>query len=205
MVWEQDPHKPQLHGDAAMPGKVILVGGGARSGKSRFALAYAEALGGRCVFVATARAYDDEMAARIAHHRDERHAGWVTIEEPLALPETLARVDADVVLVDCLTLWLSNLLLQGDAIADVEAAVERLVQAASAHQGHVVLVTNEVGMGIVPEHALGRLFRDVAGRAHQRLAAVADEVYMAMMGLIVRLRPGPLVAFPPDGQPGGAP
>lgn len=184
-----------------MPGRIILVGGGARSGKSRFALTYAEQIGVRRVFVATAQALDDEMAARIARHRGERQANWVTIEEPLALPEALACVEADVVLIDCLTLWLANLLLRGDAATDVEAAVERLAKAASTRRGHVVIVTNEVGMGIVPEHALGRLFRDVAGRAHQRLAASADEVYMAMLGLVVRLRPGPLVAFPPDGVP----
>ena len=184
-----------------MPAKVILIGGGARSGKSRFALTYAERMGGRCTFVATAQASDDEMAARIARHQAERHADWVTVEEPLALPETLARIDADVVLVDCLTLWLANLLMRGDASADVESSVERLVQTAAAHRGHVIMVTNEVGMGLVPEHALGRLFRDIAGRAHQRIAAAADEVYMAAMGLVIRLRPGPLVAFPPDGQP----
>jgi adenosylcobinamide kinase/adenosylcobinamide-phosphate guanylyltransferase len=201
MVREHDAHKPKLQGVAAMPGRIILVGGGARSGKSRFALTYAEQIGVRRVFVATAQALDDEMAQRIARHRGERQANWVTIEEPLALPETLARVEADVVLVDCLTLWLANLLLHGDTVADVEAAVGRLAEAASARRGHVVIVTNEVGMGIVPEHALGRLFRDVAGRAHQRLAASADEVYMAMLGLVVRLRPGPLVAFPPDGVP----
>jgi adenosylcobinamide kinase/adenosylcobinamide-phosphate guanylyltransferase len=201
MVREPVPHKPKLQGVAAMPGRVILVGGGARSGKSRFALAYAEQIGVRRVFVATARASDDEMAERIARHQSERHAGWVTVEEPFALPEKLARVNADVVLVDCLTMWLANLLLRGEAVAAVEVAVERLVEAAGAHPGHVVIVTNEVGMGIVPEHALGRLFRDVAGRAHQRLAASADEVYMAMLGLVLRLRPGPLVAFPPDEVP----
>jgi len=184
-----------------MAGKMILIGGGARSGKSRFALDYADRLGGRRVFVATARASDDEMAERIARHRAERKTGWVTIEEPLALPETLVRLEADVVLVDCLTLWLSNLLMRGGPVTSVEAAMERLVTAARARSGHTLIVTNEVGMGIVPEHALGRIFRDVAGRAHQRLAASADEVYMAMVGLVVRLRPSPLVAFPPDGQP----
>jgi len=182
-----------------MPGRVILIGGGARSGKSRFALTYAEQIGVRRVFVATAQASDDEMAARIARHRGERQANWVTVEEPLALPETLARVEADVVLVDCLTLWLANLLLRGDTAAAVEVAVERLAEAATARSGHVMIVTNEVGMGIVPEHALARLFRDIAGRAHQRLAARADEVYMAMLGLVVRLRPGPVVAFSADG------
>ena len=199
MVREPDPHKPKLQGVPAMPGRIILVGGGARSGKSRFALTYAEQIGVRRVFLATARPSDNEMAERIARHRSERHAGWMTVEEPLALPETLARVEADVVLVDCLTLWLANLLLRGDATADVEVAVERLVEVASARRSHVMIVTNEVGMGIVPEHALGRLFRDVAGRAHQRLAATADEVYMAMLGLVVRLRPGPLVTLSPGG------
>jgi adenosylcobinamide kinase / adenosylcobinamide-phosphate guanylyltransferase len=203
MVREHESHK--LQEGASMSGTLILVGGGARSGKSRFALALAERLAGgtaqgRCVFLATARPSDHEMAERIARHQQERHAGWETVEEPIDLPGALARADADVVLVDCLTLWLSNLLLRGDATAAIEAAVEDLGRAARARAGHVVLVTNEVGMGIVPEHALGRVFRDLAGRTHQRLGSLADEVYMAMMGLVVRLRPGPLVALPPEGE-----
>lgn len=184
-----------------MPGRVILIGGGARSGKSRFALALAErGAGQRRVFVATARASDDEMAERIARHRQERDATWTTVEEPFDLPGVLQRTLADTILVDCLTLWLTNLLLRGDPVPEIEAAVDSLTQAAQRHTGRIILVTNEVGMGIVPEHPLGRVFRDVAGRAHQRLATAADEVYMAMMGLVVRLRPSPLAAFTADGE-----
>lgn len=176
---------------------MILVGGGVRSGKSGFALRRALALGTRRAFIATAQPFDDEMRDRISRHQAERADDFVTIEEPLAVPERLAALDGvDVVLVDCLTLWLSNLLLRGDDERAVAAAVARLAEAVVARRFHVVLVTNEVGMGIVPESALGRLFRDVAGRAHQELAACADEVYFAALGLVLQLKPSALLAAP---------
>lgn len=185
-------------GVSAQPDRrLFLIGGGVRSGKSAFALGRALALGERRVFVATAQPFDDEMRERIGRHRDERADAFVTIEEPLAVPERLAELsDVDVVLVDCLTLWLSNLLLRGDDERAVAAAVARLAAVLAARRFHVVLVTNEVGMGIVPESALGRLFRDVAGRAHQHLAALADEVYFAALGLVLQLKPSALVAAP---------
>jgi adenosylcobinamide kinase/adenosylcobinamide-phosphate guanylyltransferase len=179
-------------------GRVVLVGGGARSGKSAFAQAYAERLGARRVFVATGQAFDDEMKARIARHRAERGPAFETIEEPVALTAALDRArGADVVLVDCLTLWLSNLLLRGDDEPAVKAEIDALAAALSPRGSgpHVVLVTNEVGLGLVPETPLGRLFRDVAGWAHQRLAALADEVYLAAMGMVLRLVPAPVVAY----------
>jgi adenosylcobinamide kinase/adenosylcobinamide-phosphate guanylyltransferase len=173
--------------------RFVFIGGGARSGKSRYALARAQALGRRRLFVATAEPFDDEMRERIARHREQRGLAFDTIEEPSALPEVIATDRAhDVIVVDCLTLWLSNLLYRG---ADVELATRRidaLCDAIRARRAHVVLVSNEVGMGLVPETPLGRLFRDLAGGAHQRLAAAADEVHLAAMGLVVRLRPGPV-------------
>ncbi len=176
--------------------RLVLVGGGVRSGKSAFALAYARRLAGHPVFLATARAGDDEMVARIGRHRAERGAAFETREEPIALVEALQAIAADrLVLVDCLTLWLSNLLL-GDVPDDaILARVDELARTARARPGTTVVVTNEVGMGVVPESALGRRFRDLAGMAHQRLAQAADETYAAILGVVVRLYPAPLQTF----------
>jgi adenosylcobinamide kinase/adenosylcobinamide-phosphate guanylyltransferase len=176
---------------------VILVGGGARSGKSAFALARASELGERRAFIATAQAFDDEMRARIADHVRERGALFETHEVPHALPEALAELDADVVVVDCLTLWLSNLLLQERTGDQIAAEVERLAAVVERRRAHIVLVTNEVGMGIVPDNALARTFRDVAGRAHQRLAAIADEIHFATLGVLLRLHPEPVTVTRP--------
>jgi adenosylcobinamide kinase/adenosylcobinamide-phosphate guanylyltransferase len=180
--------------------RIVLVGGGARSGKSTFALARARELGDRRLFVATARRYDAELSARIDRHLAERGRDFDTVEEPLALPEAFARgAGYDVAVVDCLTLWMSNLLIDGIAPEAIEARVEDLARALARAPCHVVLVTNEVGMGLHPETALGRTFRDLAGRAHQRLAAVADEVHLAVMGLLVRLKPTPVDVRAPGG------
>jgi adenosylcobinamide kinase / adenosylcobinamide-phosphate guanylyltransferase len=174
-------------------GEVILVGGGVRSGKSAFALALARALGPRRALLATAEARDGEMAERIASHRAERGAEFATVEAPLELPGAVAALrEVDVVVVDCLTLWLSNLLLRGDAPAAIARQVDALAAALAAAPGHAVLVTSEVGMGVVPESALGRTFRDVAGRAHQALTARADRLYLAVLGTVLRIRPGPV-------------
>jgi adenosylcobinamide kinase/adenosylcobinamide-phosphate guanylyltransferase len=171
----------------------ILIGGGARSGKSSFALARARELGVRRVFVATAQALDPEMEARIAAHRTDRGRDFRTVEEPLALPRALARLDeADVVVVDCLTLWISNLLVTGVAQEAILALVDDLVATVARAPFHTVLVTNEVGMGVVPDNELARAFRDVTGVAHQRLARAADEVHVAILGLVLRLRPEPV-------------
>jgi adenosylcobinamide kinase / adenosylcobinamide-phosphate guanylyltransferase len=177
--------------------RVVLIGGGARSGKSRFALTRAAELGPRLAFVATARAYDDDMAARIARHRVDRPAAFVTYEEPVALAERLLALrDVDAVVVDCLTLWLSNLLLDRLPAEEVERRVTALAEVLPRVVPSVVLVTNEVGMGLHPETELGRLFRDLAGRAHQTLAAVSDEVHLAVLGTVLRLKPGPIEARP---------
>jgi adenosylcobinamide kinase/adenosylcobinamide-phosphate guanylyltransferase len=180
---------------------MVLVGGGARSGKSAFALARARELGTRRLFVATARRYDAEMEDRIARHRAERTGEFDTVEEPLALPEVLAGAAAyDVAVVDCVTLWLSNQLIDGSPADAIERRVEELAASIERAPCHVVLVTNEVGMGVHPESALGRTFRDLAGRAHQRLARAATEIHLAVLGVVVRLSPEPVAVRRPGGR-----
>jgi adenosylcobinamide kinase/adenosylcobinamide-phosphate guanylyltransferase len=174
-------------------GGLALVGGGARSGKSAFALARAQRLGPRRIFVATAEPLDDEMTARIARHRQERGGAFTTIEEPRHLPGRLAQLeDVDVVVVDCLTLWLSNLLVAGVTAGLIHDEVEALAAALAKRRFWALLVTNEVGMGIVPETPLGRAFRDLAGWTHQRLARLADEIFLATLGVVLRLHPPPV-------------
>lgn len=177
---------------------LVLIGGGARSGKSAYAVRRALSLGPRRTFVATAEAFDDEMRARIAAHAEERGDNFRTVEAPRDLETTLeplcARGDgADVVVIDCLTLWLSNLLLAGVSAPDIECRVERLAAMLGDAPFPVLLVTNEVGFGLVPETPLGRLFRDVAGHAHQRLARSAGEVYLTALGCVLRIKPTPVV------------
>lgn len=173
--------------------ELVLVGGGARSGKSTFALALARRLGQRRVLVATAEARDEEMARRIAQHQRQRGENFRTVEEPHDLAGALRRIqDADVVVVDCLTLWLANRLLRGDAEAETLERVEEVLGALRGLPGHAIVVTNEVGLGVVPETALGRAFRDLCGRAHQMLARQSDRVYLAALGCMLRLKPGPV-------------
>jgi len=169
-----------------MTGRVIVIGGGVRSGKSAFALARGRALGERRCFVATAQAFDAEMAARIADHVRTRGSDFATVEEPVALVDRLAALrDVDVVVVDCLTLWLSNLMLAERAL-DEESVTLQLALRGSA--GPIVLVANEVGLGIVPETPLGRRFRDAAGRLNQEIAALADRVIFVAAGLPLVLK-----------------
>ncbi|MBY9061630.1 bifunctional adenosylcobinamide kinase/adenosylcobinamide-phosphate guanylyltransferase [Sphingomonas yunnanensis] len=167
--------------------RVTLVLGGARSGKSRHAQARAEARGGALVFVATAQALDDEMRARVAQHRADRDSRWRTVEAPLALAETIVAEGraGSVLLVDCLTLWASNLLL-GEA--DAALALDALDAALRDTAARVVLVANEVGLGIVPDNALARRFRDLAGTINQRVAARADRVVFVAAGLPLVLK-----------------
>lgn len=172
--------------------RLVLVGGGVRCGKSRFALDLALAWPGPRTFLATAEAADEEMRERAERHRLERGNAFETVEEPLDLHGALARLDAQVVVVDCITLWLSNLLLREARPADVLAAVDAVCALLVRRAHPCVLVSNEVGMGIVPETPLGRAFRDLAGAAHQRLARAADEVYFGALGLMLRLKPGPV-------------
>lgn len=178
--------------------RIILVGGGVRSGKSAYAVARARALGPRRAFIATARAYDAEMAERIRRHQAERAGDFTTVEEPRDVAGALARLGGfDVAVIDCLTLWIANQLVDGVAPAEIEAEAARLAAALRAAPCHVVVVTNEVGMGIHPETELGRTFRDLAGRTHQTLARAADEVHLAVLGTVLRLRPGPVEAHFP--------
>ncbi|SNS57429.1 adenosylcobinamide kinase /adenosylcobinamide-phosphate guanylyltransferase [Sphingomonas laterariae] len=164
-----------------------LILGGARSGKSRFAQSLAEAEAGPLIYVATAQAFDDEMAERIAHHQADRGPRWTTREVPQELPQALREAGTDAtLLVDCLTLWLSNRMLADDDMAE---AVDGLVAAIRACPARLILVSNEVGSGIVPETPLGRAFRDHAGRANQAVAAVADRVALIVAGLPLWLKP----------------
>lgn len=164
----------------------ILITGGARSGKSLLAETRALSLPGRPVYIATATAGDAEMVARIAAHRARRDARWTDVEAPLDLVGALARTDGQGArLVDCLTLWLSNLMFSD---RDWRAEAEALARALPAQASPVILVTNEVGLGIVPDNALARAFRDAAGTLNQTIAAVADEVILAVAGLPMKVK-----------------
>jgi adenosylcobinamide kinase/adenosylcobinamide-phosphate guanylyltransferase len=163
---------------------IILIGGGARSGKSRYALEKARALPGTRAFLATAQPFDEEMTARIHLHQSERGPEFATIEEPLDLASAIARPYA-VILVDCLTLWLSNLMF---ADKNIDAETHALLAAAQAFDKTIIFVTNEVGAGIVPENALARDFRDRAGTLSQRVASIAHEVYYMVFGQPIRVK-----------------
>lgn len=173
---------------ASLPPLTFILGG-ARSGKSGRAQRLAEASGGRPVLIATAQAFDDEMRDRIARHRAERGAAWTTIEAPIDLPGAIAQLAdgvGSVIVVDCLTLWITNLIL---AERDIEAASAALLAACGATPHPVILVSNETGFGIVPLDPLSRRFRDEAGRLHQRVAAAADEVTLMVAGLPMTVKP----------------
>jgi len=170
-----------------MPHDLTLILGGARSGKSGFAETQITARPAPWVYVATAQAFDGEMHARIALHRNRRAEGWVTHEEPLTLASLLPCLPENApVLVDCLTLWLTNHLLAGH---DLAAEIAALEIGLDQRRGPVWLVANEVGLGIVPENALARRFRDEAGLLNQRMAKLADHVTFVAAGLPLRLKP----------------
>jgi len=172
--------------------RIVLVGGGVRSGKSSFALELAHRLGKRRAFIATATALDDEMKLRIERHQRERRDEFTTIEAPLDLALALdALVDHDVVVVDCLTLWLSNLLLDQQSVEAILARADEVVRALLKRRFHAVLVTNEVGMSIHPPTPIGRTFVEVAGWTHQRVARAADEIYLAVLGTTLKIKPPP--------------
>lgn len=176
------------HGMAIQhPGKITFVLGGARSGKSRFAEGLAEEAGLQKHYIATGEAWDDEMRQRIAQHREQRGEGWVTHEVPLELSSALASIAAPdrVVLVDCLTLWITNLMMAERALED---EMRLMVASLAALPGPVIFVSNEVGLGIVPENGMARAFRDHAGRLHQQLAAVADTVFFIAAGLPLKMK-----------------
>ena len=169
-----------------MMGRTLVIGG-ARSGKSAYAKALAESVAEHRVFIATAEPIDLEMEERIARHRAVRDRSWSTVEEPVELFDAIAaHASSDrSVLVDCLTLWLSNLLHRG---RDVESAARGLISGLASLQGHVILVSNEVGLGLVPDNPAGRAFRDAQGRLNQDVAAVCDRVYLVTAGLPLLLK-----------------
>lgn len=180
----------------------VLVTGGARSGKSSFAERLCMHRASSGVYVATAQAYDEEMRERIRKHRDRRDDAmyaWETVEEPLLLPELLGSLNhrtegAPAVIVDCLTLWLTNVLMEtapeGQEMEEerLSLRINSLVAAVQNYPGHVILVTNEVGSGVVPEYPLGRIFRDWAGLMNQRLARQCDEVFLVTAGIPVEIK-----------------
>ncbi len=178
-------------------GKIILVTGGARSGKSRFAEQYVARVGQHIGYIATAEVYDEEMAFRVKLHRQRRPAEWKTYEAPLDAHVALREAgrECDAVLFDCLTLYMSNIICSLDSIADshqnyslAKEKLDALIDQAKANRGTTVFVTNEVGSGIVPGDHLSREYRDVAGIANQWMARAADEVYLVVCGLAVNIK-----------------
>ncbi|HET6421464.1 MAG TPA: bifunctional adenosylcobinamide kinase/adenosylcobinamide-phosphate guanylyltransferase [Geobacteraceae bacterium] len=170
--------------------RTIFITGGARSGKSRLAEKIAEGFGTPLLYIATGQAGDAEMAERIAAHLARRGEKWQTVEEPLRLPDVIKSSAGGyrAVLVDCVTLWLTNILLAHD---DAGMALDEVRALAGLMPGlatPLILVSNEVGMGIVPDNALARTFRDLAGKANEILAAAADEVYVTFCGLPLKLK-----------------
>jgi 5,6-dimethylbenzimidazole synthase len=171
--------------------KTILITGGCRSGKSRHALHLAEIFSGKKFFLATAQPLDDEMATRISRHREERSAEWTTIEEPLDLTAVFEKLESDpqsVLVLDCLTLWVSNLLMAENSKEKIMRVVDELLDCCSRFPGTLIAITNEVGAGIVPETPLGREFRDLAGEINQRFAKCFDEVVLTVSGIPVQIK-----------------
>jgi adenosylcobinamide kinase / adenosylcobinamide-phosphate guanylyltransferase len=171
-------------------GSVTLVLGGARSGKSRYAQQLAEQ-SQRVVFVATARASDDEMHAKIERHKEDRPKDWLTVEEPLELPKVLAEheIDCDVILVDCLTIFAANVMeVEGKNSVAIDHRIEALCKVLRVVQCNVVLVSNEVGSGVHPVSPLGRAYRDLLGEINQKVARIADDVILMVAGLPLALK-----------------
>jgi adenosylcobinamide kinase/adenosylcobinamide-phosphate guanylyltransferase len=172
------------------PGKRYLILGGVRSGKSSYALNSANRLGGKKLFVATAEARDQEMKNRIAEHRTRRGPDWETVEEPIHIAQLLEQKakNYEVILIDCLTLWLSNLILKYEEKKMTQLLDDFTMVLSQIKGCHVVLVSNEVGMGIVPENKLARAFRDWAGLMNQRVARIADEVILMVAGIPTKIK-----------------
>ena len=175
--------------------RMMFITGGARSGKSAFAERRAREFGARLAYLATAQILDSEMDERVRRHRERRGPEWHTIEEPIHLSQALARCDGQyqAILVDCVTLWLSNLLLKYEEAGEqseerIREDALRLKNTLHGMVTPVILVSNEVGMGIVPDNGLARMFRDSAGLVNQTLAALADEVHIVISGIPVKLK-----------------
>ena len=169
----------------------MLILGGAKSGKSSFALNVCNSLNKKRILLATAQAFDQEMEERIRRHQAERGSGWHTIEEPLQVAETIVSLDSKdtVILLDCLTLWLNNLYMEyGEDQETIDEAIENLARQLADIRGVVIVVSNEVGMGIVPDNQLSRTYRDTAGSANQRIARLAGKVVAVLAGLPIVLK-----------------
>ncbi len=170
--------------------ETVLVIGGCRSGKSRYAMELAKQVPGyRRIFIATCVPEDKEMEMRVAHHKEGRDKSWSTIEVPIRLPEAIIEYSrkSDLILVDCLTLWISNLVLDNNDV-DISEAALRLTKSLKDVQCPVIMVSNEVGTGIVPENRLARLFRDAAGIVNQNVAACSDRVIWMVAGIPVTIK-----------------
>jgi adenosylcobinamide kinase / adenosylcobinamide-phosphate guanylyltransferase len=172
-------------------GKITLVTGGVRSGKSRFALSYAQSKDGNKMFIATAVPFDDEMKIRVDNHRRERGELFETVEEPYELAAAITSVDSrySITVVDCLTVWMGNLFYKYEQNpGQIYTEIDRLVMALSRVQSEIIIVTNEVGWGIVPENKLAREFRDMNGLLNQKVAAVADNVILSVSGIQINIK-----------------
>ena len=174
-----------------MEKKRILILGGARSGKSKFALSLASGISSR-IFIATMEPKDEEMRQRVEEHKKQRGKEWQLIEEPIQLIQELRKAlsEADAVVVDCITLWISNLLLEGKREEEILKRAEELAEIITQANSLLIFVSNEVGAGIVPEYPLSRKFRDLSGKVNQILASVCDEVYLMVAGIPVLVKGG---------------
>ena len=175
-----------------MDKKLTFITGGCRSGKSQYALDYANRHFSKKMYLATCQALDEEMVRRIENHRKVRGPEWLTIEEPVEITHQIKQHgdDVEVILLDCLTLWFTNLLLKGDTDLKIIEKTDRLVQTLRERRTSVIIVSNEVGMGIVPADPLGRRFRDLSGMANQRIAEAAETVIFMVSGIPLFLKGG---------------
>ena len=165
--------------------EILFVTGGCRSGKSSFALDYANRHFSKKVYLATSLALDDEMKARIKRHQEQRGSDWITVEEAKKVSQAIFSLpeDTDVILLDCLTMWISNLLLEGQGQERIFQEIESLIETIKKAPQSIITVSNEVGSGIVPDNTVSRMFRDIVGFANQRIAACSDTVVLTVAGL----------------------
>jgi adenosylcobinamide kinase/adenosylcobinamide-phosphate guanylyltransferase len=172
-----------------MSREIVFITGGARSGKSAYALKEASRISGKKAYIATAEALDEEMQQRIENHKRRRGDEWITFEEPLKIAEVIKEIEGkySVIIIDCLTLWLSNIIHGNfDIIYEIENLISTLC--VTSHVSHIYIVSNEVGMGIVPDNELARKFRDMAGILNRKIAETADEVYVVLAGIPLKIK-----------------